>query len=195
MVVSREPVSISEAEMASGGVLAASESVLGNGVVETVADIVYVRPESFEARYTRAIAAELEPINRRLQAEARPYLLLGYGRWGSADPWLGIPVEWSQINGARVIVEATRPEMSVDPSQGSHFFHNITSFQVSYFWIHHDHRPGIDWEWLAAREAETETRFLRHLRLDQPLLVKVDGRRGVGGIWHEKPVPRARCGQ
>jgi hypothetical protein len=163
--------------------LLASERVMGNGVIDGISDIVYVKPDSFEARHTSTIASELDRLNRDLVAEGRPYLLIGFGRWGSADPWLGIPVVWGQIGGAKVIVEATLPEMNVDPSQGSHFFHNITSFRVSYFSVHHASRPGIDWAWLGRQRSVAETTFLRQLRLAAPLIVKVDGRAGRGAIW------------
>jgi len=112
------------------------------------------------------------------------YLLIGFGRWGSVDPSLGIPVNWADIACAKVIVEATLPDMNVEPSQGSHFFHNITSFQVSYFSIHHEKERGIDWEWLNARPAVSETEHVRHVRVDKPMRVKVDGRSGRGAIWH-----------
>jgi hypothetical protein len=156
---------------------------MGNGTVESIRDVVYVKPDSFEALHTRTIAAELERLNRPLLAESRPYLLIGFGRWGSSDPWLGIPVNWGQICGAKVIVEATLPSMAVEASQGSHFFHNITSFEVSYFAVSHFEKPGIDWKWLDGCITVSETRFVRHVRLEEPLLVKVDGRMSRGAIW------------
>lgn len=183
MVVSDAVVDVTGAELASAAVLLASDQVMGNGVVDDISDIVYVKPRSFEARHTKAIAAELEQVNARLLEEGRPYLLIGFGRWGSADPWLGIPVKWGQICGARAIVEATRPDMWVDASQGSHFFHNITSFQVSYFAVSHEARPGIDWAWLDAQPAAAETDFVRLVRTRAPVRVKADGRSGRGGVW------------
>lgn len=193
MVVSHERVDLGDEELTAPGTLVSSERVLGNGTNEAIADVVYVRPEVFETRQTVRIAAEIESMNRPLQEEGRPYLLIGFGRWGSSDPALGIPVDWGQINGARAIVESTLPGMVVEPSQGSHFFHNMCSFQVSYFWVSHESRPGVDWDWLASLPAERETGFVRHLRLERPLLVKVDGRSGRGGIWRdagaEAPAP------
>lgn len=111
-----------------------------------------------------------------------PYLLIGFGRWGSSDPWLGTPVTWSQIGGARAIVEATLPAMNVDLSQGSHFFHNISSFNVSYFSVPFGGDFPIDWEKLARQGAESETEFVRHVRLPAPLHIAVDGRQGRGAI-------------
>jgi len=168
--------------------LLASERVMGNGVVKDVLDVVYVRPEHFEARHTPAVARELASVNQRLVDEGRPYLLIGFGRWGSSDPWLGIPVEWSQINGARAIVEATLPAMNVDLSQGSHFFHNISAFDVSYFSVPFHGDIPIDWEGLGQRPAEHETDLIRHVRLDRPLLIEVDGRQGLGAIRWGKPL-------
>lgn len=182
MVVSHEVVEISEDEMHGDAVLLASKTVLGNGVINSICDVVYVRPETFEAKNTPAIAGELETINRNLVEAARPYLLVGFGRWGSSDPWLGIPVNWPQISGAKVIVEATLPNMDKEVSQGSHFFHNLASFQVCYFTVRHSGKHQIDWEWLGSQSAITETQFVRHVRLRGTLLAKVDGRSGKGVI-------------
>jgi hypothetical protein len=114
--------------------------------------------------------------------EGRKYLLIGFGRWGSVDPWLGIPVNWSQINGAKVIIEATLPQMNPDLSQGSHFFHNITSFQVLYFSVKYSGKYTIDWAWLQEQEAIQETELVRHIKFSSPLNIKVDGRQGRGVI-------------
>ncbi len=182
MVVSSEQVEIDPADMTGAAVLLASNSVLGNGVNNSICDIVYVRPERFDATHSRRIALELETINRRLVAESRPYLLIGFGRWGSSDPWLGIPVVWGQVSGAKVIVEATQPGFNVELSQGSHFFHNLTSLQVSYFAVTHGGRYAIDWAWLNAQPGQNDGEFVRQVRLSAPLLVKVDGRSSRGYI-------------
>jgi len=187
MVVSAEKVELADEELSGPGLLLASERTMGNGVVDTVLDVVYVKPELFDPGRTREIAAEIEEINALLMDEERPYLLIGFGRWGSSDPWLGIPVDWGQICGAKVIVEATLPNMNVEASQGAHFFHNITSFRVSYLTVHHAARPGIDWDWLASLPALHESELVRHVRLERPLLVKVDGRTGRGAVWREGP--------
>jgi hypothetical protein len=106
---------------------------------------------------------------------------VGFGRWGSADPWLGIPVRWDQIAGARGIVEATLPQMNPEPSQGSHFFHNLTSFSVLYFTVPLHAGRGVDWGWLARQEVVARTEHVRHVRTGSPLVLRVDGRsrRGV----------------
>ena len=184
MVVSDTQVEITADEMAGSDVLAASTRVLGNGTNDQIADVVYVKPQPFEARHTPAIAAQLEPINTSLLQAGRPYLLIGFGRWGSSDPWLGIPVNWGHICGARAMIEATLPSMMVELSQGSHFFHNLSSFEVSYFMVPHHARPGIDWNWLDQQPPLAESEFVRHVRLAQPLLVRVDGRTGRGVIRH-----------
>ncbi len=186
MMVDTHRVELDPADLAGPRVLLASEHVLGNGVRDDVRDVVYLKPRSFEARHTPRIALELDKINRGLLAEERPYVLIGFGRWGSSDPWLGVPVEWGQVCGARVIVEATLPEMNPDLSQGSHFFHNLIGCRVLYLSVRHQGPHGIDWEWLDRQETLAETDFVKHVRTAQPLLVKVDGRHGRGVIRHHE---------
>ncbi len=125
---------------------------------------------------TPEIAQELGDINRKLVDEHRPYVLIGFGRWGSSHPSLGIPVDWSQISGARAIVEATLPDMNVELSQGSHFFHNLTSFRAMYFMVRHDGEFPIRWEWLNRQPVVSETELVRHVRPSIPVAVRVDGR-------------------
>jgi len=184
-LVADEVVVVSEEELRSPAALVSTETVLGNGTIGNICDIVYVKPEVFDARHTRTIAAELDAINQRFVAAGGTYALIGFGRWGSSDPWLGIPATWPQISAARVIVEATLPEMNVDASQGSHFFHNMTSFRVQYLTVRHTGPQPIDWEWLARLPAVEEREFVRHVRAPAPLRVKVDGRAGRGVILHE----------
>ena len=186
MVVSREAVEVDLACAHDPGVLAASDRVMGNGVIGNIRDIVYVKPGTFEARFTPEIADELAVINRALTEQRAPYLLIGFGRWGSSDPWLGIPVSWGHIGGARAIVEATLPSMDVELSQGSHFFHNISSFGVSYFSVPHSSDFRIDWTGLDAQDLVTETRFVRHVRTRTALEVRVDGRQGAGIVLWER---------
>ena len=186
MVVPEARITITDAEWTDPSLVVGSERALGNGVETGLVDFVYVKPERFDARETRRIADELRRTNDGLVAEGRPYVLLGFGRWGSSDPWLGIPVAWGDIAGARVIVEATLERLDVEASQGAHFFHNLSSFQVSYLTVHHSAQPGIAWSWLAALPAVAETEFVRHVRADVPVVVKVDGRTGRGGIWRRE---------
>ncbi|MGW8268298.1 MAG: PEP/pyruvate-binding domain-containing protein [Longimicrobiales bacterium] len=176
-------VEIGPEEMSGPGVLIATGRAMGNGTVESVRDVVFTRPATFEARSTRVMAAQIERVNLRLLKEGRPYLLIGFGRWGSSDPWLGIPVTWSQVSGAKAIVEASLPSMNVEPSQGSHFFHNLSSFEVAYFTVGHGIGGGlIDWELLEGQVTLEETEFLRHVRFSEPLRIRLDGRTGRGVV-------------
>ncbi len=157
-----------------------SRQALGHGLLE-LADVLYVRPENFNPRDTNLIAAEISSFNSRLGNE-HPYLLIGPGRWGSADPWLGIPVQWADIANVGAMVELRNDKLRVDPSQGTHFFHNITSLGIPYFTVdeavdHYDH------QWLEGLPVQAETDFLRHIRLDKPLRIKVDGRSSLGVIY------------
>lgn len=175
-----EQVAVEDAEMATPGVVVASERVLGNGHSEVIRDVVVVKREGFDGSRTLTVAQELTRLNERLLRERRPYLLIGFGRWGTSDPTGGVPVTWGQVAGARVIVEASLPAMRQEMSQGSHFFHNLTSLGVTYFSVGEHDTPGIDWSWLESQPAAEETSTLRRLELAAPLLVKVDGRTGRG---------------
>ena len=156
--------------------------MLGNGERKDIEDVVFIRPDAFEPAETPAIAKELENINRRLAGEGRRYLLIGFGRWGTSDSSLGIPVAWGQISGARVIVEATLPDVQPDLSQGSHFFHNLLSFHVLYVSVEHHGRYRIDWEWLGRQPIVESTDHVTHVRLQSPLDIRVDGAHGRGVI-------------
>ncbi|MBK5255876.1 MAG: hypothetical protein JJE39_07575 [Vicinamibacteria bacterium] len=164
-------------------VLCRSAAVLGNGRIEDIRELVVVDAHGFERKRSRETASELGRLNAQMLSEGIPYLLIGVGRWGSADPWLGIPVTWDQISGARVIVEAGFHDVRVTPSQGTHFFQNLTSFNVGYFTVNPDAGEGtLDWEWLRAQPATSETPFARRVRLDRPLLVLMNGHKGEGVI-------------
>ncbi len=182
MVVSDQEVEIQPVELTAGNVLLASENVLGNGTRDDIQDIVFLKPDVFDAGQTMAMAAELEEINRSLVAEERHCILIGFGRWGSSDRWLGVPVEWGQISATRVIVESTLPEMNPDLSQGSHFFHNMLSFRVLYLSLKHMSQYNVDWDWLNQQPTVAETCFAKHVRCKEPLAIRVDGRRGRGVI-------------
>jgi hypothetical protein len=184
MVVSQAEIDIADGELSGERVLLASETVLGNGSIDTIRNIVFVHPERFDTMKTHEIAAEIEPFNRRLVEAKKPYLLIGFGRWGTTDPLAGIPVDFGQISGAKVIVEAALPNLSIIMSQGSHFFHNVTSFKIFYFSIPHGSEYRINWEWLMRQCTISETHFVRHVELARPLLARVDGRSGRGVIMH-----------
>jgi hypothetical protein len=130
------------------------------------------------------MAKELEDINRSLVADGRRYLLIGFGRWGTSDPGLGIPVAWGQISGARAIVEATLPDVQPDLSQGSHFFHNLLSFRVLYLSVEHHGPHRIDWDWLERQPVVQSTAHVTHVRLPKPLEVRVDSASGRGVIQY-----------
>jgi len=163
--------------------LCRSPMVMGHGTLELF-DVVAVDFDRYDRASSRDVAQEIARFNAELLAEDRPYLLIGVGRWGSADPWLGIPVTWEQIAGARVIVEAGFRDMKVTPSQGSHFFQNLTSFQIGYFTVNAEVGEGfVRWDWLAAQPAVSERGGVRHLRFDAPVAVQMDGRRSTGVIY------------
>ncbi len=184
LVLARETENLDLDEAPPAALLCRSSRVMGNGSVDTIQDVVVVDFHQFDRSGSRAAAEEIARFNTALQAEKRPYLLIGVGRWGSTDPWLGIPVSWDQISGARVIVESGFRDFRVTPSQGSHFFQNLTSFQVGYFTVNADAGEGsIDWEWLATQPAANERSFVRHLRFSSPLVVKMNGRKNQGLIY------------
>lgn len=162
-------------------VLVRSRNALGHGRIADVRDVVAVRRDAFQRERTLEVAAEVGRMNERLVAEGRPYLLIGPGRWGSSDRWLGIPVTWSQISGARVILERDLSDVVVEPSQGTHFFQNMTSYGVGYLHVHEREGGFLDDAWLESQPAE-ETRWLRHVRLAEPLEVLIDGRRREGVV-------------
>ena len=178
---------VPDALLEGPGVLLASARSLGNGVREDIRDVVWLDPATFDRARTAEVAREIEAVNAGLLSEGRPYLLLGFGRWGTTDPWYGVPVDWSQIAGARVMVEAALPEGDADLSQGSHFFHNVTAFRVFYLSV----RRGewLDWDWLGVQPEVTRGRYVRHVRCPRPLQVRVDGRTGRGVVIHGEQRP------
>ncbi len=166
-----------------------STQVLGNGAINDIHDIVMVDMRTFERSRSRDVAREVSKLNSKLVAARRPYVLIGVGRWGSLDEWLGIPVTWDQIAGASVIVEAGFRDFHVTPSQGSHFFQNITSFRVGYFTISDMDKVGfIDWDWLYQQPIEEGLQFVRHLTFSGTIVAKMNGQKGLGVIL--KPVRR-----
>ena len=161
-----------------------SHNSLGHGISEDVCDVVYVKTnDDFTAANNPQIASEIEQINRKFLAEDKNYVLIGPGRWGSSDYWLGIPVKWPHISAARVIVEAGLKNWHVDPSQGTHFFQNLTSFGVGYFTINTYTGDGImQTSVLDQMPAVEETQFVRHVRFDKPLKIMMDGKKQHGVV-------------
>ena len=160
-----------------------STSVLGHGIINDVHDIIYVKTGAFNAANNQLIAYEIEKMNRQFTGTDKNYVLVGPGRWGSSDPWLGIPVKWPHISNAKVIVECGLENYRVDPSQGTHFFQNLTSFGVGYFTINPFKGEGwFDESYLNQMPAIEETEYLRHVRLESPMIIKMDGKRSLGVV-------------
>jgi hypothetical protein len=169
-------------------VICRSSSVLGAGRLDDIHDLLVVDVERFERRHSREVAAAVGDFNRTLVQEQRPFLLVGVGRWGSSDPWLGIPVSWDQISGVRVIVEAGFRDLIVTPSQGSHFFQNLTALGIGYFTVNPQQGEGeLDWDWLLGQPTFQERGHVRHLRLEQPLCVLMNARSRSGVILRPAP--------
>jgi CheY-like chemotaxis protein len=162
-----------------------STTSLGNGSSSDITDIVYVKPDAFNPARTIEIAAEVGRINKQLVQQQRKYLLIGPGRWGSADRWLGIPVNWHDISGVGAIIETTSENLKADPSQGSHFFQNITSLGIGYLTITYN-GDFIDWQWLRTLPTEAEATYLNHARLESPLTIKIDGKKSRAVILAQK---------
>ena len=176
-----------------GRALCWTKQALGNGIIDDLYDVVYVPLATWDPSHTVEIAREVGQINERLEAEGRRYILIGMGRWGTADHWLGIPVGWHEIAGARVMVEVGTADYQVEPSQGSHFFHNITAFRIGYLTVQ-EGRGGahIDWDILDRAPAIGQTTHVRHVRFDHPLPVALDGRKGCGAIFRPGETPFER---
>ena len=146
-------------------------------------DVVYVKTDNYSASNNQAIAWEIEKINQQFLNEGKNYVLVGPGRWGSSDTWLGIPVKWPHISAARVIVEAGLTNYRVDPSQGTHFFQNLTSFGVGYFTINAFMNDGVyNQDFLNVQPAVEETKYLRHVRFEKLMVVKMDGKKKQGVV-------------
>lgn len=182
LVISRELDELN-IEFKPEDLICQSSQVLGNGATDGIHDLVLIDSNKFDRSKSRAVANEIAQLNSKLLKEGKPYVLIGVGRWGSLDPWLGIPVTWDQIAGAAAIVESGFKDFEVEPSQGSHFFQNITSFRVGYFTVDASHKIGfIDWSWLLAQPAIQELQYARHLQFNNPLSVRINGHKNIGII-------------
>ncbi len=169
--------------ISEGNILLKSYNSLGHGIMEDIQDVVYVKTEGYSASNNPTIACEIEKMNRKFLDEGKNYVLVGPGRWGSSDSWLGIPVKWPHISAARVIVEAGLTNYRVDPSQGTHFFQNLTSFGVGYFTINAYMNDGIyNQDFLNTQPAVEETQFLRHVHFERPIVIKMDGKKKIGVV-------------
>ena len=184
LVLAREVEELKIHDVEQSRLICRSNKVLGIGMIDDIRDVVMVNPKELDRAKTREVAQEVAKLNSKLLSENRPYLLIGIGRWGSTDPWLGIPVEWDQINGVRVIVETGFNDFKVQPSEGAHFFHNITSLSIGYFTVNPDVGQGnLDWDFLLEREPISKMKHIRHLRFDDPIVVMMNGHKNQGIIF------------
>lgn len=184
LVVSRETEQLNVDNIDPKKLICSSSQVLGNGVLTGIFDIVLVDYHLFDRARSREVAKEVSSFNILLVNEKRPYLLIGVGRWGSLDPWLGIPVNWEQIAGAKAIVETGFKEMSVEPSQGSHFFQNITSFMIGYFNVNeHKNQGFVDWDWLLQQKPLESKIFTKLIHFEKPIQIKMNGHQTKGVIF------------
>lgn len=183
LVISHEYEELKVEDIQEEDLICQSQYVLGNGIFKDLHNIVVVDIQKFDRGKSREVANEVSLLNAKLINDHIPYILIGVGRWGSFDHWLGIPVTWDQIAGASVIVESGFKDMNVTPSQGSHFFQNITSFKVGYFTVNsYIHQGFINWDWLNIQKAVEEFEFTRHLCFDDPITVKINGAKNKGII-------------
>jgi hypothetical protein len=184
IVDSKEDLSVDLEAVKKEDAILISNAALGNGTLSEVRDFVFVKPENYDPAGNPLIADLLETINSRFLASHSNYVLLGPGRWGSSDPWLGIPVRWPQISAARLIIESGLENYRIDPSQGTHFFQNLTSFRVGYFTINTYINDGyFDLAFLQQAPKIYEDEFLCHVRFPEPMIIKIDGKKGLGVIF------------
>jgi len=194
LTLSRDHQDLSVGDVDPQQLLCQSNKVLGNGRIENLYDLVVVDSQRFERGRSQEVAKAVAHFNGMLSADNRPYLLIGVGRWGSNDPWLGIPVEWDEISGARVIIEAGFRDFRVTPSQGSHFFQNLTAFQIGYFTVNPDAGEGsVDWDWMTEQPSVDEDGCVRHLRFDAPIRVIMNSRTSQGVVFKPE-APRLEAG-
>jgi len=182
--IDRNDVAITDEEIKKA--LCFSQNALGNGKYENISDIVYVKPNSFKVDATVQMAEEIGEINTLLTKEKRRYLLLGPGRWGSSDRWLGIPVQWRNISGVGAIIELKNGHIHADPSQGSHFFQNITSLGIPYITVVEDSTDILDLSHLESLPMVQETQYIRHVRVDNPLTIKIQGKKSICVIYQSQ---------
>jgi len=182
-----ESINLKPEEIRNEDVLLISNTALGNGIIKGIVDFVYIKPDAFNAAKSLEIALRLDQLNEKFTVEKKNYVLVGPGRWGSSDPWLGIPVKWPQISAARLIVESGLDHYRIDPSQGTHFFQNLTSFRVGYFTINPFISDGFyDVDFLNNQPAFFEDEFIRHVRFEKPMRIELDGRKNFGVVYKPK---------
>lgn len=180
--ISEEKVSLDLNSIKKDDIILKSKNSMGNGTNYKIKDIVFINPDDFNFKDSIIIAREIEAINKKMLSENKRYILIGFGRWGSSDPWLGIPVNWSMISAAGVIVEASLHGRPVDMSQGSHFFHNIANLKIPYICIDDFSDDFLNWEWMNTFFESTNSDIVKRISLENPLKVIIDGRIHTGII-------------
>ena len=162
---------------------------MGNGVIDSIKDIIFLHPDKFNRLRTTEMASEIERLNEEMVRENRKYILIGPGRWGTKDKFIGIPVVWPQISNAKVIVEVSLPDIHIDASLGSHFFHNVTSMNVGYFSVNQE-SPSckINWDKIRNQALVDKRKYFRHVQFNDPLLIRMDGRKGIAVISTNKNI-------
>ncbi|MBP2666836.1 MAG: phosphoenolpyruvate synthase/pyruvate phosphate dikinase [Firmicutes bacterium] len=183
MVVGREAVQVKIDDRRDAWCF--SHRTIGNGFYSNIHDIIFVDPDTFKLQDSEQIASEIGELNSLLFKEGRRCILIGFGRLGTSDRWLGIPLTWAQMSQARIVVEADRKELRPEPSLGSHFFHNLTATNMGYFHIQYENEAEaqLDWEWLLQQPVWKQTKCVKLVRRDEPFLVKIDGRNFNGIIY------------
>jgi CheY-like chemotaxis protein len=192
LVISTELEELDTEEHKDKELLCKSNFAMGNGINSKIKDIIFVDIDKFERSKSRDTAEDIGYFNKKFLKQDKKYLLIGVGRWGSLDSWLGIPIGWEQISAAKAIVESNFKDFDVEPSQGSHFFQNLTSFKVGYFTVNTNKNNGfIDWEWLRSQKLVEQKGFAQHVKLDSPIIIKINGRENKGVIIKPKSKPKA----
>lgn len=194
---------IDEAAIAGEKMILKTYRSMGNGFIDHITDVVFIEPDLFDNTLTEKMAEEIEAINDRMLGENRTYVLIGPGRWGTRDRFIGVPVVWPQISNAKVIVEVSLPDFPLDASLGSHFFHNVTSMNVGYFSVNHTNpKEFVDWEMLRSQETVYSGRFFRQVRFSRPVLIRMDGKQRMAVVSFDpervynpdaRPIPAGRC--
>jgi hypothetical protein len=183
MNIQIEAIQIDPHKLQNDELLLFSSHAMGNGIIDNIQDVIVFNPEKFDNTKTEIMQQEIEKFNEKLKEEQRKYLLIGPGRWGSRDRFLGIPVLWSQISNARAIVEVGMEGFNVDASQGTHFFHNLMSMNVGYFSVSNDKKDEfLALNWLLQQNKLATGDFFYHIRFDSPLEIIIDGKNGLAAI-------------
>ncbi len=183
LTINMQEVTINPDSINKDSLLLYTENGLGNGIIKNIYDIIFIDPDKFDKTKTVSMREEISYLNEKMKNEDRDYVLIGPGRWGSRDRFLGIPVKWADIYKAKIIVETSFDDFIVDASQGTHFFHNLVAMNIGYFHIpYHSETDFISWDWLKKRNIVEKTNYFIHVKMEHPMVVKMDGRKGVGII-------------